>query len=146
MTTAPLLLARYVPSTTWVRRYRRPDLVADLRAGATVAVMLIPQAMAYAALAGVPPIAGLYAAMVSLVVYAVFGTSRYISVGPVAIDSLLTAAAVGPLARGDVATYVALASLLAVMVGALPAISAVVAAAALVPLPVTNAPAARVIV
>lgn len=132
MTTAPLLLARYVPSSTWVRRYRRPDLVADLRAGATVAVMLIPQAMAYAALAGVPPIAGLYAAMVSLVVYAVFGTSRYISVGPVAIDSLLTAAAVGPLARGDVATYVALASLLAVMVGALQTTAGLVRLGALV--------------
>jgi len=132
MTTAPLLLARYVPSTTWVRRYRRADLAADLRAGATVAVMLIPQAMAYAALAGVPPIAGLYAAMVSLVVYAVFGTSRYISVGPVAIDSLLTAAAVGPLADGDVTTYVALASLLAIMVGALQATAGLVRLGALV--------------
>jgi sulfate permease, SulP family len=80
-------------------------------------VLVIPQSMAYAALAGVPPIAGLYAAMVSLVVYAVFGTSRFISVGPVAIDSLLTAAAVAPLADGDTATYVALTAALTLMVG-----------------------------
>jgi len=73
--------------------------------------------MAYAALAGVPPIAGLYAAMVSLVVYAIFGTSRFISVGPVAIDSLLTAAAVAPLANGDAGRYVMLTGLLTVMIG-----------------------------
>ena len=114
---APSALATFVPVTQWLRGYRRPDLSADLRAGATVAVLLIPQAMAYAALAGVPPITGLYAAMVTLVVYAVFGTSRYISVGPVAIDSLLTAAAVAPLADGDPGTYLALASALAVLVG-----------------------------
>jgi len=101
----------------WLHAYRRPDLAPDLRAGATVGVLVIPQAMAYAALAGVPPIAGLYAAMVSLVVYAIFGTSRFISVGPVAIDSLLTAAAVAPLADGDPSRYVMLTGLLTVMIG-----------------------------
>ncbi len=111
--------ARLLPVLQWLPSYRRDDLSADLKAGATVAVMVIPQAMAYAGLAGVPPITGLYAAMVSLVVYAVFGTSRYISVGPVAIDSLLTAAAVAPLADGDPGRYLALASALAVMVGIL---------------------------
>lgn len=110
-------LERLVPATVWLRTYGRDDLTADLKAGATVGVLVIPQAMAYAALAGVPPIAGLYAAMVSLVVYAVFGTSRFISVGPVAIDSLLTAVAVAPLADGDPVRYAALASLVAVLVG-----------------------------
>jgi SulP family sulfate permease len=113
------VLLRFVPALQWLPGYRRDDLAADLKAGATVAVLVIPQAMAYAALAGVPPITGLYAAMVSLVVYAVFGTSRFISVGPVAIDSLLTAAAVGPLAQGDPGRYLALASGLAVLVGIL---------------------------
>jgi sulfate permease, SulP family len=113
------LLQRIFPASRWLADYRREDLVADLRAGTTVAVLVIPQSMAYAALAGVPPIAGLYAAMVSLVVYAVFGTSRFISVGPVAIDSLLTAAAVAPLAGGDTATYVALTAALTLMVGLL---------------------------
>ncbi len=110
-------LAQFVPIAGWLPSYRRDDLAADLRAGATVGVLVIPQAMAYAALAGVPPIAGLYAAMVSLVVYAVFGTSRFISVGPVAIDSLLTAAAVAPLADGDTGRYVMLTALLSVMIG-----------------------------
>lgn len=112
-------LARVLPIAGWLPAYRRGDALADLRAGATVGVLVVPQAMAYAALAGVPPIAGLYAAMVSLVVYAVFGTSRFISVGPVAIDSLLTAAAVAPLADGDAGRYVALTSLLTVMIGVL---------------------------
>lgn len=112
-------LADRVPITEWLPQCSRADLVADLRAGSTVAVLVVPQAMAYATLAGVPPITGLYAAMVSLVVYAIFGTSRYISVGPVAIDSLLTAAAVAPLADGDPTTYLALTGALTTMVGML---------------------------
>lgn len=110
-------LERVLPATGWVRNYQRDDLAPDLRAGLTVGVLVVPQAMAYAALAGVPPIAGLYAAMVSLVVYAALGTSRFISVGPVAIDSLLTAAAIAPLADGDPGRYVALAAATAVLVG-----------------------------
>ncbi|MEJ7705221.1 MAG: SulP family inorganic anion transporter [Geodermatophilaceae bacterium] len=108
-----------IPAIGWVRSYRRDLLRADVSAGFTVAVLLIPQSMAYATLAGLPPQAGLYAAIVSLVVYAALGTSRYISVAPVAIDSLLVAAAVGPIAQGDTAFYVAAAGLLAVLTGLL---------------------------
>jgi len=82
----------FPPFLRWARGYRRATFGADVRAGLTVAVLVIPQAMAYAALAGMPPITGLYAAMVSLVVYAALGTSNQASVAPVAIDSLLVAA------------------------------------------------------
>lgn len=105
----------------WLLGYRRTDLAADLRAGVSVGVLIVPQSMAYAALAGVPPVTGLYAAIVALVVYAALGTSRFVSVGPVALDSLLTAAAVAPLADGDPARYLALASLTALLVGVLQA-------------------------
>src|SRR5690349_13557129 len=108
-----------LPMPPWARDYDRRTFAADARAGATVGVLLIPQAMAYASLAGLPPITGLYAAIVSLVVYALLGTSNQSSVAPVAIDSLLVAAAVGPLAGGDPTRYVALAGLLAVLTGCL---------------------------
>ena len=113
----PGVVIRLVPATAWVGSYRRELFRPDLSAGLTVAVLLIPQSMAYAALAGMPPQAGLYAAIVSLVVYAVLGTSSFISVAPVAIDSLLVAAAVGPIADGDTGVYVAAAGLLAVLTG-----------------------------
>jgi SulP family sulfate permease len=90
---------------------------SDLSAGVTVGVMLIPQGMAYALIAGMPPIHGLYAALVPLVVYALLGSSRQLAVGPVAMDSLLVAAGVAPLAAGDPERYVSLALLLALMVG-----------------------------
>ena len=115
----PHTVARYFPPLRWIRGYDRPTFGADVRAGATVGVLLIPQGMAYAALAGMPPITGLYAAIVALLVYALLGTSNYSSVAPVAIDSLLVAAAVAPLADGDPARYVALAGLLAVLTGVL---------------------------
>lgn len=110
-------LDRFLPALRWARTYSRPLFIGDLRAGATVAVLLVPQGMAYAALAGMPPVTGLYAAMVSLVVYAALGTSNHVSVAPVAIDSLLVAAAVAPLAGGDQGRYVALVGVLTVMVG-----------------------------
>jgi sulfate permease, SulP family len=101
------------------RGYPRELLRGDVTAGLTTAVMLIPQAMAYAALAGMPPITGLYASVVPIAVYALLGTSGALAFGPVAIVSLLTASAVGPLAGGDPATYVVLAGALALMVGAI---------------------------
>ena len=108
---------RLVPS--WIRRYERAFLPKDLTAGITVGVLLVPQAMAYAALADMPPITGLYAALVALVVYALSGTSSHLSYGPAALVALLTATAVGPLADGDPVRYALLAGALAVMVGVL---------------------------
>jgi sulfate permease, SulP family len=95
------------------------DLRADLRAGITVGVMLIPQGMAYAMIAGVPPIYGLYAGLVPLFVYPFLGTSRHLSVGPLAVDMLIVAAGVGILASGEPERYLALTFVLASMVGIL---------------------------
>ncbi|TVP78726.1 MAG: solute carrier 26 family protein [Gemmatimonadales bacterium] len=99
--------------------YDGTDLRADVGAGVTVGVMLVPQGMAYALIAGVPPVYGLYASLVPLLVYALAGSSRQLAVGPVAIISLLVAAGVGPLADGDPARYVELTFLLALMTGAI---------------------------
>ncbi len=104
---------------SWRHGYDRATLRADATAGLTVAVMLVPQSMAYAALAGVPPVTGLYASIVPLLVYALLGTSGQLAVGPVAITALLTASAVAPLAEGDPSRYAALAALLALLVGAI---------------------------
>jgi SulP family sulfate permease len=111
------LLRRLVPIVSELTAYDRGKLRGDLSAGLTVGVMLIPQGMAYALIAGLEPIYGLYAALTPLAVYAAFGTSRPLSVGPVAMVSLLVAAGVGPLAGADPARYVALAILLAGVVG-----------------------------
>ena len=111
------MIVKLVPG--WIRGYERGDLRGDLVAGLTVAVMLVPQSMAYAALAGLPPVVGLYASTVPLVVYALFGSSRQLSVGPVAIDSLLVLAGVSALATAGSERFVALAALLALMVGLL---------------------------
>ncbi len=89
----------------------------DLAAGLTVGVMLIPQAMAYALIAGMPPVYGLYAALVPLLLYGILGTSRQLGVGPVAVVSLLVAAGVADLAQPGSNEYVHLAILLAFMVG-----------------------------
>ncbi len=90
------LLRRIVPAATWLRSYERANLRLDLSAGLTTAVMLIPQGMAYAMLAGLPPIVGLYASTIPIILYALFGTSRELAVGPVAMDSLLVATALTP--------------------------------------------------
>jgi sulfate permease, SulP family len=113
------LLERRLPIIGWVRRSDGISRRADLVAGLTVAAMLVPQGMAYAALAGMPPVTGLYASTVPLVVYALLGTSGQLAVGPVAIVSLLTASTIAPLADGDPGAYVALAGLLALLVGAI---------------------------
>ena len=98
---------------------RSPGAVAgDVTAGLTVAVLLVPQTMAYAVIAGLPPITGLYAALGSILVYALVGTSSHLGYGPVAIVALLSASAVAPLAGGDPARFAVLSGLLALLVGA----------------------------
>lgn len=110
-------LAKWLPVVSWAPRYDRQDIRSDLAAGLTVGAMLVPQAMAYALLAGLPPEVGLYAATVPVVIYALFGTSRQLAVGPVAIVSLLTASALAPLVEEGSAGYLGAAALLALMVG-----------------------------
>lgn len=110
-------LEKLLPILGWAPRYQRDDLRSDLAAGLTVGAMLVPQAMAYALLAGLPPEVGLYAATVPVVIYALFGTSRQLAVGPVAIVSLLTASALAPLVEEGTAGYLSAAALLALMVG-----------------------------
>ncbi|HSV74947.1 MAG TPA: sulfate permease [Chthonomonadales bacterium] len=112
-------LERVLPALAWLRGYRREDLAADLSAGASVAVLLVPQSMAYALLAGLPPAAGLYAASVPVAVYALFGTSRHLAVGPVAILSLLTQRQAAAVSGGDPAVHAAVAIELALLVGVL---------------------------
>lgn len=107
----------FVPILDWGKKYSGQDLKGDLSAGLTVGVMLIPQGMAYAMIAGLPPIYGLYASTIPLILYAIFGTSRQLAVGPVAMVSLLTAAGIGAIAEAGTETYIALAIALALMVG-----------------------------
>lgn len=110
-------LKRYLPLLQWLPGYRREHAVSDLIAAVIVTIMLIPQSLAYALLAGLPAQVGLYASILPLVLYAVFGTSRTLSVGPVAVAALMTAAALAPIAEPGSADYVAGAVLLAVMSG-----------------------------
>jgi SulP family sulfate permease len=111
-------VARLLPGVAHLRGYERGWLRGDLVAGVTVAAYLVPQVMAYAEIAGLPPVAGLWAITGSLVVYAVLGSSRQLSVGPESTTALLTASAIAPLAAGDPGRYAALAAALAGMVGA----------------------------
>lgn len=105
--------------TRWLGGYRSRHLRADAVAGVTVAVMLVPQSMAYAHLAGVPPIYGLYASVVPLLVYPLLGTSLHLAMGVIAIDMLILRAGLVELAEPGTARYVELAILLTVMVGTL---------------------------
>jgi len=106
-----------LPIFGWLRTYQRADFGPDFVAGLTTAVMLVPQAMGYALLAGLPPIHGLYASVAPLLLYAIFGTSRQLAVGPVAMDSILVAGSVGAIATIGTENYILLAAALGVMVG-----------------------------
>ena len=101
----------------WLKKYKQADFRFDLVAGLTVGVMLIPQGMAYAMVAGLPPIYGLYASTFPAIVYAWFGTSKQLSVGPGALTALLTAAGISLVAQGGTEDYFAMVALLAFTVG-----------------------------
>ncbi len=113
----PTGLHKVLPFLAWIPHYPRKNFSSDLSAGLTTAVMLIPQGMAYAMLAGLPPIMGLYASFVPLAVYALLGTSRQLAVGPVAMVSLLTLNGVSAQAKPGSETFIALAVSLSLLVG-----------------------------
>lgn len=104
---------RWIPALSWLRQYSRADAGADTLAAVIVTLMLIPQSLAYAMLAGLPPQAGLYASILPLIAYALFGSSRVLAVGPVAVVSLLTAAAVSKIAEPGSPEYITAAWVLA---------------------------------
>lgn len=110
-------LARHLPVLDWGRDYGGDTLASDLLAAVIVTIMLVPQSLAYAMLAGLPPEVGLYASILPLVAYALFGTSRTLAVGPVAVVSLMTAVAVGRIAEQGSAGYLVAAASLALMSG-----------------------------
>lgn len=111
------LLRRYLPVLDWGRSYDRNALSNDMIAALIVTIMLIPQSLAYALLAGLPPEAGIYASIVPILLYALFGTSRALAVGPVAVVSLLTASAIGQVAEQGTAGYAVAALTLAFLSG-----------------------------
>lgn len=110
-------IRQYVPILDWGSRYDRSALSNDLMAAVIVTIMLIPQSLAYALLAGLPPEAGIYASIAPIVLYAIFGTSRALAVGPVAVVSLLTASAIGQVAEVGTAGYAIAALTLAFLSG-----------------------------
>jgi sulfate permease, SulP family len=112
-------LRRYIPILDWGRSYDRQALSGDLLAAVIVTIMLIPQSLAYALLAGLPPEAGIYASIAPIVLYAIFGTSRALAVGPVAVVSLMTAAAIGNIAETGTMGYAVAALTLAALSGAI---------------------------
>jgi SulP family sulfate permease len=109
---------RLFPWLCWIGELKKPDVLkADLIAGITVALVLVPQSMAYAQLAGLPPYYGLYASFLPGIIAALFGSSRQLATGPVAVVSLMTASALEPIAGASPDLYVAYAIMLAFMVG-----------------------------
>jgi len=108
-----------IPILDWLPNYNKKWLKGDVSAGLTVGVMLIPQGMAYASIAGLPTVYGLYASIVPILIYAIFGTSRQLAVGPVAMISLLTATAISSFEGIAAEQYISYAILLALMVGAI---------------------------
>lgn len=110
-------LANALPFLSWAKTYDREAFVSDLIASVIVTIMLIPQSLAYALLAGLPAEMGLYASILPLIAYAFFGTSRTLSVGPVAVASLMTATAVGAVAQQGTADYATAAVMLAFLGG-----------------------------
>ncbi|MGP1257303.1 MAG: SulP family inorganic anion transporter, partial [Kiloniellales bacterium] len=111
------MIDRLLPCTRWLKRYDGEAFRGDMLAAVIVTIMLIPQSLAYALLAGLPPEMGLYASMLPLVGYALFGSSTALAVGPVAVVSLMTAAAVGQVAAAGTPEYIGAALALAGLSG-----------------------------
>ncbi|WP_332719782.1 SulP family inorganic anion transporter [Pelagibacterium mangrovi] len=111
------MISKYVPILNWGRRYSKSQFGRDFTAAVIVTIMLIPQSLAYALLAGLPPEVGLYASILPLIGYAIFGSSTSLAVGPVAVVSLMTAAAVGRVAAEGTADYASAAIVLALISG-----------------------------
>ncbi|MEK9608590.1 MAG: solute carrier family 26 protein [Flavobacteriaceae bacterium] len=111
------MMRSYFPILEWIQEYNKTLFKGDLSAGITVAVMLIPQGMAYAMIAGLPPVYGLYAAIFPQLIYATMGSSRQLAVGPVAMDSLLVATTLNTMAIVDAQHYISLAIFLAFFMG-----------------------------
>src|SRR3954469_2539676 len=103
----------------WLKHYRRALLPGDISAGLVVAMMMVPQGMAYALVAGLPPVVGIYASILPPIAYALLGTSMTQSVGPMAIVSLMTGTALAPLAVAGSGLYTVLAAQLSLVVGLL---------------------------
>ena len=112
-----MIIERWVPLIGWLRTYHRGLLTRDVLAAVIVTLMLVPQALAYAMLAGLPPEMGLYASMLPLVLYAVFGTSASLAVGPVAVAALMTASALSSFAAPGSPEYICAALVLAALSG-----------------------------
>ena len=110
-------MKKIFPILDWILKYKPEYFKNDLVAGITVAILLIPQGMAYALIAGLPPVYGLYAALTPQIVYTIMGTSRQLAVGPVAMDSLLVAAGLSALSINDLGEYIQMAILLSLIVG-----------------------------
>ena len=110
-------LGRFMPILAWGRSYNRQTLLSDGVAAGIVTIMLIPQSLAYAMLAGLPPEVGLYASILPILAYAIFGTSRTLAVGPVAVISLMTLAAAGTVAPSGTPEFIAAALVLALLSG-----------------------------
>ena len=112
-------MKKIFPILQWLPQYKITWLSGDIAAGITVGIMLVPQGMAYAMIAGLPPVFGLYAALIPQIVYAIMGTSRQLAVGPVAMDSLLVASGLGALSLSGIDEYIGMAMFLALFMGAI---------------------------
>ena len=113
------MLKRHFPILDWLPKYKKAYLTGDLSAGLTVGIMLIPQGMAYALIAGLPPIYGLYAALVPNLIYVFTGSSRKLAVGPVALDSLIVGSSLAAMKLANIQDYISMAIFLALFVGAI---------------------------
>ena len=111
------MLKRYFPILDWLPNYKKAYFAGDVSAGLTVGIMLIPQGMAYALIAGLPPIYGLYAALVPNLIYVFTGSSRKLAVGPVALDSLIIASSLVAMKLSNIESYIGMAIFLALFVG-----------------------------